>query len=211
MKRRTRDYQRQVFINCPYDDQYLPLMKAAIFTVYACGFRPLFASSVVGADNTRIDKILAMVDDCRLSIHDISRITTGSQELPRFNMPFEFGIVVGAHKLGGRRQATKRYHLLDSQPNRYQRSLSDSAGIDPDFHHDDTGRMIQCVRRFLAGCITKQQDLAGAAAIEKRYNDFRRILPSIAKAAELSEREIESAEYLDDWARIAAAWLEKAA
>ena len=87
------DYRRQVFINCPYDEEYRPLMKAAIFGVHACGYRALFAAAKVGARQSRLEKILEMVRNCRLSIHDISRVEVERSGLPRFNMAFEFGIV----------------------------------------------------------------------------------------------------------------------
>ena len=29
-------YEHGVFINCPIDDPYLPLMQAVVFTVYDC-------------------------------------------------------------------------------------------------------------------------------------------------------------------------------
>jgi hypothetical protein len=32
--------KRQIFINCPFDKDYWPLMQALVFAVHACGFAP---------------------------------------------------------------------------------------------------------------------------------------------------------------------------
>ncbi|HTI92179.1 MAG TPA: hypothetical protein VL727_16410 [Puia sp.] len=33
-------YNDSVFINCPFDDEYVPILRAIIYTVYRCGFSP---------------------------------------------------------------------------------------------------------------------------------------------------------------------------
>jgi hypothetical protein len=35
------DYKWNVFINCPFDEQYKPLFEALVFAVFDCGFRAL--------------------------------------------------------------------------------------------------------------------------------------------------------------------------
>jgi hypothetical protein len=37
-RKRSVPYDRQVFLNCPFDDGYHPLLRAAVFTIHACGF-----------------------------------------------------------------------------------------------------------------------------------------------------------------------------
>jgi hypothetical protein len=37
-RQRSVPYDRQVFLNCPFDDEYRPLLRAAAFTIHACGF-----------------------------------------------------------------------------------------------------------------------------------------------------------------------------
>ncbi len=32
------DYDRNVFINCPFDDAYTEILNAFLFTVHKCGF-----------------------------------------------------------------------------------------------------------------------------------------------------------------------------
>jgi hypothetical protein len=34
------DFERNVFINCPFDAAYLPIFEAIVFAVYECGLLP---------------------------------------------------------------------------------------------------------------------------------------------------------------------------
>ncbi len=82
-------YERQVFINCPFDPEYVPLMRAMAFVLKACGFVPRSALESDSATEVRVEKILRIIGECGLSIHDISRTQLDkSSKLPRFNMPF---------------------------------------------------------------------------------------------------------------------------
>jgi hypothetical protein len=67
-------YSRQVFLNCPFDDQYRPLLRAAIFTVQACGFTARIALENTGSEDVRLDRLVKMIGECELGIHDISRV-----------------------------------------------------------------------------------------------------------------------------------------
>jgi hypothetical protein len=46
------EYARSVFINCPFDGEYLPIFRAVVFTVSVCGFVPRqkFISDIAGQD-----------------------------------------------------------------------------------------------------------------------------------------------------------------
>ena len=39
MTSRKTPYRDSLFINCPFDEEYLPIFRAIVFTVAACGFR----------------------------------------------------------------------------------------------------------------------------------------------------------------------------
>lgn len=102
----VRNYDRGVFINCPFDRAYAPLFDAMVFAVAACGFTPRSALEIDDASRARFDKIAGVVEACRLGIHDISRTDPdGVTGLPRFNMPLELGLFLGAHRYGAGRQA----------------------------------------------------------------------------------------------------------
>jgi hypothetical protein len=38
------DFKSNVFINCPFDEDYLPLLRPLLFTVVYLGFNPRIAS-----------------------------------------------------------------------------------------------------------------------------------------------------------------------
>jgi hypothetical protein len=90
-----------VFINCPFDGDYLPFFHATIFTVYRCGFTPRCALEVIDGGGTRIAKIEKLIEECPFGIHDISRTELdATNRLPRFNMPLELGLFLGARRYG---------------------------------------------------------------------------------------------------------------
>jgi hypothetical protein len=150
-RKRSVPYARQVFLNCPFDDDYHPLLRAAVFTIHACGFTARIALENTGSENVRLDRLVQMIGECGLGIHDLSRVRlTSPTDLPRFNMPFECGVFYGARRFGAHAQRRKRFLLLDKEPFQYQKTMSDAAGLDPRAHGDDPETLIACIRDFLA-------------------------------------------------------------
>lgn len=83
-----------VFINCPFDEEYKPIFYSIVFAVFDCGFNPRCALEVIDAAQVRIDKINNIIEECTFGFHDISRTELDNEfNLPRFNMPLE--LVVG--------------------------------------------------------------------------------------------------------------------
>lgn len=167
----ARAEDRQVFINCPYDRAYKAVFDAIVFAVHDCGFQARFAAQEVGA-RSRLDRIVRMIDECPLSIHDISRVElTGTRtQLPRFNMPFEAGLAYGRHR------RTPNEHdllLIDTDPHRYHQSISDASGLDIQAYNRPATTVIGCVRRFLD---TRADDVPGQDYITRRYERFRKNL-----------------------------------
>src|SRR6266446_2651699 len=111
---RLLDYDTSVFINCPFDAEYQQLFEALVFAVYECGFIARSARESRDASQVRIDKIFRIIAECRYGIHDISRteLDTTSQ-LPRFNMPLELGMFLGAKYYGNKTQREKVCLVLD--------------------------------------------------------------------------------------------------
>jgi hypothetical protein len=132
---------RDVFINCPFDSSYRPLFQAITFSVLRSGFNPRCAAEVDDSAQIRLLKIQDIIAACRYGIHDISRTEVdGDPALPRFNMPLELGLFLGAKRYGTREQPQKRTLVLDTQPYRYQRFISDIAGQDIPAHGGDPAR-----------------------------------------------------------------------
>ena len=40
----NNDFSKNVFINCPFDEQYIPLLRSILFTIVYLGFTPRIAS-----------------------------------------------------------------------------------------------------------------------------------------------------------------------
>lgn len=206
--RRKRDYQRQVFINCPFDAKFLPLLRAMVFVLKACDYVPRCALEADSATEVRVEKILRIIGDCGLSIHDISRTQLDRKsKLPRFNMPFELGLFLGAAKLGGARQKDKSALILDVEPYRYQKYLSDIAGQDIRAHGNDEGAVIGHVRNWLNTHTAESMVLPGKAALVKQYQRFQKQLPVMLKEMKLKETEISFV----DWSKLIVMWLAEAA
>lgn len=165
-----RTSKNDVFINCPFDSDYQPIFNALIFVVYACGFLPRSARELDDGAQTRIEKLYNIINECRFGIHDISRTELDQvNHLPRFNMPLELGIFLGAKRFGGAAQKAKRALVLDVEQYRYQRFISDLAGMDIHAHGSDCNRAIRETRDWLA-------------------NVSRRILPSSDRLTALFQR-----------------------
>ncbi len=188
----SRRYDSSVFINCPFDDEYRPLFYALVFAVFDCGFNPRCALEFPGSGGVRIDNIVSLVKECKYGIHDISRTELDEDwELPRFNMPLELGIFLGAMKLGTGRQLQKGCLILDRERYRYQKFISDISGQDIQAHGDSTETAIKKVRNWLnAMPETSEVNLPGGDKISERYEAFKRDLPDLCEEIHLKPSEL---------------------
>lgn len=173
-------YDESVFINCPFDDAYVPLFRALVFTVHDCGF---FARCAMEADNAgevRIQKIARIIRDCRHGIHDLSRTELDPNiDLPRFNMPLELGMFLGAQMIGTRHQKTKNCLVLDVDRYRYRNFCSDISGQDIKAHGGDPERALEAVRNWLGSFSVSHGmgTIPGPRKMKERYATFAAQLP----------------------------------
>lgn len=199
-------FDRCVFVNCPFDSAYTPLLHAILFAIHDCGFDARSALEVTGGAEARLDKIVRIIRESRWSIHDISRVEAGpGNPLPRFNMPFECGLALGAQRFGTTRDKRRDFLILAGEPHQDKLTLSDLAGQDAAYHANLPERAIDAVRGFLAS--KSRMRVRGAAGIKARYHEFRAELPKLASNLEIAEHEIDSLDYLPDWLRVMTAWL----
>ncbi len=143
----SSEYDQNLFINCPFDNPYQPLFRALIFTTFECGLRPGCALEAYDAGEARIGKIIRIIRDCRWGIHDLSRTDLNPNNLPRFNMPLELGLFLGARWFGTGPHDRKSCLVLDSDKYRYQEFISDLAGQDIAAHGNQPAGAVQAVRR----------------------------------------------------------------
>lgn len=165
--------KRAVFINCPFDAAYQPIFDAIVFAVHRCGFLARCAREDGDSDRVRIDKIVQMIAECELGIHDLSRVDTEGQ-LPRFNMPFELGLFIGAQRYRPEGQRPLGGLVLETEPYQHQRFLSDLAGNDFEAHHGNPAEAVNAVRKFLAG--HSQAPVPGGRQILQDHDFFRKIV-----------------------------------
>lgn len=194
-----------VFGNCPFDDEFAPGFQALIFAVLACQFRARCAREMDDGSETRIDKLYRIIEQCRFGIHDLPRTELDPRSgLPRFNMPLELGIFLGAKRFGDEAQKRKRALVLDTEPYRYQAFISDLAGIDPRAHGGEPRQMVRLTRDWLL-TTSKRTTIPTPANLLASYDRFVLALPTAAASAGLDPVDIG----YPDFERLAVAWLER--
>jgi hypothetical protein len=184
-----------VFINCPFDADYRQFFDAIVFTVLRSGFRPRCARETDDASENRFEKICAIVDECRYGIHDISRTELDpDSRLPRFNMPLELGLFLGAKRFGDRAQKTKRCIVLDTDRYRFQKYISDIAGQDIHAHE---GKLSVLIREVAAWLRDHRPDpnVPGGQKIAAEFDKFQKSLPKICKKKHLQPDELTFGDY----------------
>lgn len=165
---------KSVFINCPFDDEFRPILRAMAFAIIAAGYHPRSALDATDSAEVRVGKIAALIGECDWGIHDLSRTEVDDGGVPRFNMPMELGIHLGARLLGDKRHRRKRALILDAERHRYDRALSDISGQDIESHGNDPDAAIRSVRNWLSEHRARTAEpLPGAAALQADYRLFQ--------------------------------------
>jgi hypothetical protein len=171
-------YSDFVFINCPFDNEYTPILRAIVYTIYRCGFFPKLALIEDDGLDNRLNKIMRMIKECRYGIHDLSRIELNHAKYPRFNMPFELGIFFGARYIGTGEQRKKNALILEREKFTYQQYISDLNGIDPKEHNNDPLIAMRRVRDWLRTA-SGRTTIPAAAMLAAQYKQFQDNLPAL--------------------------------
>lgn len=183
------NFERNVFVNCPFDADYEPLLQAILFCLVRFGLLPRIATERDNAGEARLAKIKGLIEASRYSIHDLSRCQSREAgEYARLNMPFELGLDFGCRSYSGAPYDQKRILILEEQPYRYQAALSDIAGSDISVHQGDYILAIRKVRNWLVGM--GDFDNIGAAKVVGEYEDFQEWFFERQLAAGASEDDI---------------------
>jgi hypothetical protein len=190
--------RRLVFINCPFDDAYRPLLRAACFALLACGYRPRCALDDSDSGRLRFPAILDMIAGCDLSIHDISRVEIDPvSNLPRFNMALELGADLALRLRGPKFHRSRRTLVLDAEPHRYDQTLSDISGMDIAIHHNQRNLMIRQVRDWLNTAHAAVRPLPGGSALIEDHEEFLDLAPAIISNLRLEDSDaLTHADYL---------------
>jgi hypothetical protein len=179
-----------VFVNAPFDPAYDPMLEALVFTIFASGYRARCALEENDSGDIRLDKLVRLIGESTRSIHDLSRIrpAQAGSDLPRFNMPFELGMAMGAKRFSPSRKGDS-IKIMVAEPYRLPEYLSDLGGNDPDAHHNDPPRVVRIVRDFLHTA-PGGKPLPGPAKLVATFDEFKRQLPAIARGIEHEPDEI---------------------
>jgi hypothetical protein len=162
------NYEKNVFVNCPFDDKYFDLLQTLVFTVCYYGFIPRISLESSDSGQPRLEKIVQLIIESKYSIHDLSRLQSKSaNEYYRLNMPFELGIDYGLRKFN-QEYADKRSLILESEKYDYMKAISDINGFDIKNHNNIPVQLIQCLRSWFSETVK----VSNLNASEKVYSDF---------------------------------------
>jgi hypothetical protein len=172
---KVRVEQDSVFLNIPYDTRFQPLYLAYIVGLTELGLTPKATLAIPGGLN-RLDRIFALIQSCRYSIHDLSRIQIDRNPppTPRFNMPFELGLAIAWSKLNSTRHT---WFVSESLERRAQKSLSDLNGTDLNIHDGSP----EGVMRELCNAFVRRENRPRVPQMMDSYRALRRILPTIKR------------------------------
>lgn len=181
-------FDKSVFINCPFDTAYAPLLESAIFTCVYLGFHPLLASIRLEAGENRLDKIVGLMKVAKFSIHDLSRSKAEKKgDQLRMNMPFEFGVDYGLRQSGIGKLKQKKFLVFETARFDLKSALSDIAGQDVEHHDGSYIKVVKSIRDFF--CTEANITADGPQRIVDQYATFLGWLTEKKMAEGHSEQE----------------------
>lgn len=169
-----------VFLNCPYDQEYLHLFDALVFATVGCGFMPRSALETGNVAESRMDRITRAIFTSKYSVHDLSRCRgQGDANLARFNMPLELGIAMARRYHAAISGEVHDWLVLVPQGHDYVRFISDMAGFDPKTYDGTVETLVPSVMAWLATredavrTATPKQVLSALPVFRERLNALR--------------------------------------
>lgn len=184
-------FHKNVFVNCPFDDDYRPLLRPLLFTITYLGFTPRIALEELDSGTPRIQKIVSLIKISRYAIHDLSRLQARERgEFYRLNMPLELGIDVGCRLFGQRQHQLKRCLILEEQRYRYQAAMSDLSGSDIAMHAGSAEILVAEVRNWLNN--HAHMPAPGPTRVWTAFLEFMSDNYDTLKARGFSDRDIEA-------------------
>ena len=197
------NFDKNVFVNCPFDDDYRQLLLSVIFTIKYLNYIPRLSLERADSAESRIEKIVGLINESKFGVHDLSRIISSEKdEHFRMNMPFELGIDYGAKALKGDKWGKKQLLVLEKERYRYQKALSDLSGSDIKNHDDEPSKIVKVVRDWFVA--TENIRAESGNKIWSKFNEFNAYLYD--QAVEIDGHDnvdelqvIEVIRHMDDW------------
>ena len=166
-----------VFLNIPYDPEFQELYLAYISAVSAFGHVPRATLEIPGGTR-RLDRIFNLIQSCRYSVHDLSRVELDKKRppTPRFNMPFELGLTWAWERIGTGEHV---WFVFEAKNRRLAKSLSDLNGTDPYIHSGKVGGVF----REFCNAFVRPGKQPSVPQMQKIYQKLNEKLPEILKLA----------------------------
>ncbi len=165
-------YEKNIFINCPFDDAYFPLLKPLLYTIKRIGFNPRISLERNDSGEIRLNKIKELIESSKYSIHDLSRTkATKIGEYFRQNMPFELGLDLGCRDYNSDcKYREKKILILEEEKYSTQKALSDLSFADCKCHKGDAEELVYEVRNWFVE--NGHKGVPSASSIWDDYNIF---------------------------------------
>jgi hypothetical protein len=164
-------FESNVFVNCPIDEDFYPLLRPLLFTIIYAGMNPRIALERMDSGEPRVSKIAGLLSESKYAIHDLSRIEANrAGELFRLNMPFELGLDVGCRLFANDHRREKKCLILERERYRYQAAISDLSGSDISAHRDEPKEVVVQVRNWLRS--EANASVPGPSQVWGAFNDF---------------------------------------
>jgi len=165
-------FERSVFVNCPFDEAFAPLLQAIAFCITDLGFFPRLAPENTDNAANRLDRIIELIRGSKYGIHDLSRCKSATAgEYSRLNMPFELGLDHGCARFGNGEMNRKTILILEEARYDYQKGLSDISGWDIHAHEGDYIKVVRIVSTWLIRQANAEP--IGPAKIQGDYLTFQ--------------------------------------
>jgi hypothetical protein len=199
-----KNYADNVFINCPFDEEFDDIFHAMVFAIFDCGFTARCAREENNGADVRIEKIANIIKQSKYGIHDISRTEPCTKtKLPRFNMPLELGMFMGAKRYGDSQQKKKVCLITDKVKYRYFKYISDINGQDIQAHGNNITKSVRLVSDWLRNS-SKRKTIPGGTEIARRYKLFSKELPEMCRVSKIKHKELgfnDYSEFVSEWIR----------
>jgi hypothetical protein len=198
------EFHTNVFINCPFDDEYTPLLRPLLFSVVRAGLTVRIASETFDSGIARINRICKLIGKSKYSVHDLSRMRASFEgEIHRMNMPFELGLDIGCRVFSCGLRSQKRCLILETEQYDYQKALSDLSNSDIKRHQNEPEEIVHQVRNWFVE--VGIGGLPGGTVIWDEFNEFMADFYQKREAEGLRDKDLqmmpvpEYVGFIEDW------------
>lgn len=204
-----RGFEKNIFINCPFDDKYYQsLLRPLLFTIVYLKFNPKIALIGAYSGKQRLDKIVDLIRQSKYGVHDLSRLkATKKGEFYRLNMPFELGVDYGTQRFSSNHLKDKKQLILEKSAYDYKKALSDISALEIMSHGNKPVKLVQALRYWFVDTV-KVKNVAAAAIIWYKFTDFTSDFHTKRKKEGFSDEDLrmmpvqEYLDYIKSWLRV---------